>query len=70
MAIADAGTTDFVVPLGRHQGVALVDSGADCSIISLIFADQLKKLNTPLFETQIPISGGHLITPGKNAPPG
>lgn len=56
-------TTDLDVIIDGHSVTALVDTGADYSIISGLFAAKLKKVKTAWEGPDIRTAGGHLITP-------
>lgn len=63
MSFAEAGSADLVICIDGHEVVALIDTGADYSIISQTLADRLKKVKMPWCGLQIRSAGGHLMTP-------
>ena len=51
------------VVIDGHDASALVDTGADYSVLSGKFSRRLRKVTTPWDGPQIRTAGGHLITP-------
>lgn len=56
-------TTDIEVSIDGRTVTALIDTGADYSVISGPFAAQLKKVKTAWDGPQIRTAGGHILTP-------
>lgn len=56
-------TSDVDVLIDGHSVTALVDTGADYSVISGSFAAKLKKVRTAWKGPEIRTAGGHLVTP-------
>lgn len=56
-------TANLSISLDGTDVTALVDTGADYSILSGNFAATLKKVTTPWMGPQIRTAGGHLVTP-------
>lgn len=48
---------------GRHDASALVDTGADYSIMSRKLVTHVKEVATPWYGRQIRTAGGHVVTP-------
>ncbi|XP_077523480.1 uncharacterized protein LOC144134440 [Amblyomma americanum] len=61
--LKDRFSLDIPVLLDGHSISALVDTGAEYSIISGKLAALLKKVTTPSSGVQIRTAGGHIITP-------
>lgn len=59
----DRLSLDIPVCIDGHNVSALVDTGADFSILSGKLAATLRKVMTPWCSTQIRTAGGHVITP-------
>ncbi|KAK8777518.1 hypothetical protein V5799_029140 [Amblyomma americanum] len=60
---ARARTSDLEVTIDGRKVTALVDTGADYSVMNGTFAAQLRKVTTAWDGPQIRTAGGHLITP-------
>lgn len=56
-------SADLQVSIDGHQVIALVDTGADYSVMSENFLAQLRKVKTAWEGSQIRTAGGHLVTP-------
>lgn len=56
-------TSDLEVSIDGHDVTALVDTGADYSVISRRLATQLKKVTTEWNGPLIRTAGGHLVSP-------
>lgn len=56
-------TADLQVSIDGHDVTALVDTGADYSVISRRLATQLKKVTTEWNGPLIRTAGGHLVSP-------
>lgn len=56
-------TADLEVSIDGHNVTALVDTGADYSVLSGQLAARMKKVSTTWTGPQVRTAGGHLITP-------
>lgn len=56
-------SSDLLIAVDGHESNALVDTGADYSVVSYALAKQLKKVLTPWNGPHVRTAGGHLISP-------
>lgn len=56
-------TSELQVRIDDVETIALIDTGADYSVISSMLAKKLKKVLTHWTGPQIRTAGGHLVSP-------
>lgn len=56
-------TSNIAVTVDDEEVMALIDTGADTSVMSMGLACRLKKVSTQWAGSQIRTAGGHLLTP-------